>query len=103
MKYLLVLAQLGAAALLSCLHHQNKSGFLEGWLLSSQSEQFKKYSKISDWLEKSRPSITATFVLIIKTGYVKKYEAKCSLLIVPHFILLCTLHELQIFVLKLKI
>jgi len=27
---------------------------LEGRLLSSQSEQFKKYSKSSDWLKKSR-------------------------------------------------
>jgi len=26
--------------------------FLEGRLLTSQSEQFKKYSKSSDWLEK---------------------------------------------------
>jgi len=30
--------------------------YLEGRLLSSQSEQLKKYSKISDWLEKSRLS-----------------------------------------------
>jgi len=34
-----------------------------GWLLSSQSEQFKKYSKSTNWLEKSRPSKKATFVL----------------------------------------
>jgi len=34
----------------------------QGRLLSSQSEQFKKYSKISDWLKKSRPSKKATFV-----------------------------------------
>jgi len=27
--------------------------FLEGRLLTSQSEQFKKYSKRSDWLEKA--------------------------------------------------
>jgi len=27
-----------------------KVAFAEGRLLSSQSEQFKKYSKISDWL-----------------------------------------------------
>jgi len=32
----------------------NKSGFLEGRLLSSQSEQFEKFSKSSDWLEKNR-------------------------------------------------
>jgi len=42
-------------ALIACLHDQNKSEFLEGRLLSSQSEQFKKYSKRSDWLEKAGP------------------------------------------------
>jgi len=42
--------------LLASLHDQNKSGFLEGRLLSSQSEQFEKFSKSSDWLDKSRPS-----------------------------------------------
>jgi len=35
--------------------------FLEGWLLSSQSEQFKKYSKSYDWLEKSWPSKKSHF------------------------------------------
>jgi len=50
---------------LACLHEQNKSGFLEGRLLSSQSEQLKKYLKSSYWLEKSRPSKKATFVLIM--------------------------------------
>jgi len=44
---------------------KTKVAFLDGRLLSSQSEQFKKYSKSSDWLEKSRPSKTATFVLIM--------------------------------------
>jgi len=39
--------------------------FLECRLLSSQSEQFKKYSKSFHWLKKSRPSIKATFVLIM--------------------------------------
>jgi len=39
--------------------------FLEGRLLSSQSEQFKMYSKSFDWLKKSRPSKKATFVLIM--------------------------------------
>jgi len=38
---------------------------LEGRLLSSQSEQFKMYSKSSDWLEKSRPSKKAAFVLVM--------------------------------------
>jgi len=46
--------------------------FLEGRLLSSQSEQFEEHSKSSaDWLEKSRPSKKATFVLIMyETGYI---------------------------------
>jgi len=45
---------------------KTKVAFLEGRLLSSQSEQFVKYSKTSDWLEKSRPSKKAsTFVLIM--------------------------------------
>jgi len=35
---------------------KTKVAFLEGRLLSSQSEQFKKFSKCPDWLEKSRPS-----------------------------------------------
>jgi len=52
-------------ALLAYLHDQNKSGFLEGRLLSSQSEQLKKYLKSSDWMEKSRPSKKAAFVLIM--------------------------------------
>jgi len=37
---------------------ETKVAFLEGRLLSSQSEQFEKFSKNSDWLEKSRPSKT---------------------------------------------
>jgi len=40
---------------LACLHDQNKSGFLEGRLLSSQSEQSEKLSKSPDWLEKAGP------------------------------------------------
>jgi len=42
-----------------------KVAFLEGRLLSSQSEQPEKISKSSDWLEKIRPSWKATFVLIV--------------------------------------
>jgi len=42
-----------------------KVAFLEGRLLSSQSEQFEKFSKSPDWLEKSRLSKKATFVLIM--------------------------------------
>jgi len=44
---------------------KTKVAFLEGPLLSIQSEQFKKYSKSSDWLEKSWLSKNATFVLIM--------------------------------------
>jgi len=40
---------------------KTKAAFVEGRLLSSQSEQFKKYSKIFDWLERSRPSKKATW------------------------------------------
>jgi len=32
-----------------------KLAFLEGRILSSQSEQSERFSKTSDWLEKSRP------------------------------------------------
>jgi len=43
---------------------KTKVACLESRLLSSQSaEQFKKIWKSSDWLEKSRPSKNATFVL----------------------------------------
>jgi len=35
---------------------ETKVDFLEGRLLSSQSVQSEKFSKSSDWLEKSRPS-----------------------------------------------
>jgi len=40
---------------------KTKVAFLEGWLLSRQSEQFKKVSKSVHWLKKSRPSKKATF------------------------------------------
>jgi len=40
-----------------------EAAFLEDWLLSSQSEQYKKLSKSSYWLEKSRPSEEATLFL----------------------------------------
>jgi len=43
---------------------KTKVAFLEGRLLSSQPEQFEKFSKSSDWLQKTRPSKKATFVLI---------------------------------------
>jgi len=32
-----------------------KVAFLKGWLLSSQSGQFKKYSKSSNWLGPKKP------------------------------------------------
>jgi len=41
---------------------------LKGRLLSSHSEQFKKYSKSFDWLEKSRPFKKANInVLLFQT------------------------------------
>jgi len=42
-----------------------KVAFLKGRLLSSQSEQIEKFSKSSDWLEKSQPSKKTAFVLIM--------------------------------------
>jgi len=44
---------------------KTKMAFLEGRLLSGQLEQSEKFSKSLDWLEKSRPSKKATFVLIM--------------------------------------
>jgi len=44
---------------------KTKVAFGEDGLLTSQSEQFKKRSKSSDWLEKSWPSKKATFILIM--------------------------------------
>jgi len=34
---------------------KTKVAFLEGRLISSQSKQFEKFSKSSDWLEKAGP------------------------------------------------
>jgi len=47
---------------------KTKVAFLEGRLFSSQSGLFESFSDCSDWLEKTRPSKKATFVLIMKTG-----------------------------------
>jgi len=44
---------------------KTKVSFLEGGLLSSQSEQFEKFSKSSDWLEKSWLCKKATYVLLM--------------------------------------
>jgi len=43
---------------------KTKVAFLESQLLSSQSEQYERSSKSFNWLEKSRLSKKATFVLI---------------------------------------
>jgi len=51
---------------------KTKVTFLEGRLLSSQSEQSERFSKSSDWLEKSRPFKKATFVWSCK-------QANCEL------------------------
>jgi len=42
---------------------KTKVAFLEVRVLSSQSEQYKNYSKSSGWLGKSRTSKKSTFVL----------------------------------------
>jgi len=50
---------------LACLHNLNKRGFFGGPAFIQQSEKSEKFSKSPDWLEKSRPSKKATFVLIM--------------------------------------
>jgi len=42
-----------------------KVAFLDGRLFFSQSEGFKNFLNCSDWLDKSRHSKKATFVLIM--------------------------------------
>jgi len=44
---------------------KTKVAVLKGQLLSSKSEQFEKFSKSSDWQEKSRPSKKGAFILIM--------------------------------------
>jgi len=44
---------------------KTKVAFLEGRLFSSQSELFEYIFNCSDWLDKSRPSKKANFVLIM--------------------------------------
>jgi len=44
---------------------KTKVAFVKGRFLSSQSEQFKKYSKSSDLVGKTRLYKKATFVLIM--------------------------------------
>jgi len=44
---------------------KTKAAFLESRLLTSQSELFENFPNGSDWLDKSRPSKKATFVLIM--------------------------------------
>jgi len=41
---------------------KTKVAFLEGRILSSQSDEFEKFLKSSDWLEKSRHSKKTAFV-----------------------------------------
>jgi len=48
---------------IACLHDQSKSGFFGGMAFSSQSGFFENFSDFSDWLDQSRPSKKATFVL----------------------------------------
>jgi len=52
-----VLSHAAAKSFIACLHDQAKSGFFEGpAFIQLITEQFKKYSKSYDWLEKCRPS-----------------------------------------------
>jgi len=44
---------------------KTKVAFLKGRLFSSQSWLFENFSDCSDWLDNSRPSKKATFVLIM--------------------------------------
>jgi len=44
---------------------KTKVAFLVGRLFCSQSGLFEGFSDCSDWLDKSRPSKKATFVLIM--------------------------------------
>jgi len=51
---------------LACLHDQNKGGFLEGQLFSSQSKPLKTFQiALIGCMDKSRSSKKATFVLIM--------------------------------------
>jgi len=50
---------------LACLHDQNKSSFFGGSAFCTQSELFEYFLNCSDWMDKSRPSKKATFVLIM--------------------------------------
>jgi len=45
--------------------NKTKMAFLEGRLLSSQSEYSEKFSKNPDWLKKGRPTKKATFVFFM--------------------------------------
>jgi len=51
-----VLINILLVAVLACSYDQNKTGFLEGRLFSSQPELFEYFLNCSDWLDKSRPS-----------------------------------------------
>jgi len=44
---------------------KTKVAFLEGRLFINQSGLFENFSDCSDWMDKSRPSKKATFVLIM--------------------------------------
>jgi len=52
---------------------KTKVAFLEGQLFFSQSGFFENFSDCFDWMDKSRPSEKATFVLIMLTGYISLF------------------------------
>jgi len=60
-----------------------KVAFLEGRLLSSQSEQLKKYSKNFDWLEKIRHFKKPHCVDHVNRLYINFSFSDCSWIRVP--------------------
>jgi len=55
-NYLCLVAWLRTSSkFIASLHDQIKSSFLEGRILSIQSEQSENFSKIPDWLKKAGP------------------------------------------------
>jgi len=60
--------------------NKTKMAILESRLFFSQSKLFENFSNCSDWLDKSRPSKKATFVLIsqLRAFYISLLSGKDS-------------------------
>jgi len=54
-------------AMLACSHDQSKSGFFGRPAFFQPIKAFQNFLNCSDWLDKSRPSKKATFVLTMYT------------------------------------